>query len=156
MNNKQNNHQQSRSHKKLWENIKKKPWVSQALWVLPIVGWIKNLWEVLAGRDSITERNFTTKEQLFKGLSGVCFLGTRWIAWYNSYYTKDIFDTMLLMVGLQGANRTSYGVGVYYSGELEKILQYHKENVSKKSQIIISRTKKIVVKKYNNSKNKIE
>lgn len=151
--------------KRQWEKIKKKPWVSQALWLIPIFWAAKNLRDTLIiWKDSITDREFTTKEQLFKTLSGACALGSRWVALYNSYYDKDVLDTILLMSWLQIGNRTSYITGVYYSWELQKILQQHKENVSQHTQKIISTTqsttKKItnatkwVVKKHTTRKKK--
>jgi hypothetical protein len=142
-----------------WKAIKNKPWVSQALWLIPILWAVKNLWEVLIiGKDSITNREFTTKEQLFKTLSGVFALASRWVAWYNSYYDKDVLETIILISSLQIANRTSYITGVYYSWELQKVLKQHKDNVISQKQKIISSTKKIkdttqsIIKKHNQGK----
>jgi len=125
------------------KTIKNYPWVSQALWLIPILWAIKNLWETLVGQDSITSREFTTKEQIFKAISGLCALSSWWIVWYNSYYGKELFETIVIVSGLQIINRTSYITGVYYSWELQKTLQQHKDNMSKSTQNIISTTKKI-------------
>lgn len=126
------------------EIIKNYPWVSQALWLVPIFWAGKNLFETLAiWKDSITNRKFTSKEQLFKTLSGLCALSSWWIVWYNSYYEKELFETIVMISSLQIINWTSYITGVYYSWELQKILQHHKDNMSKNTQNIISTTKKI-------------
>jgi hypothetical protein len=126
-----------------WISIIKKPWVSQALWLIPGMWAIKNLIEVLfLWEDSITQRKFATKERLFKTLSWICAVSSWWIWIYSVVYDQEILDTFVKIGILQGLNRWNYLTGVYYSGELQKILQQHKEKIIYTKKVIWDTIKK--------------
>lgn len=125
------------------DKFKQIPGVSQALWLIPIVGVCKNLRDTLMiQKDSITDRPFNKKEQLFKTLSGICSLASRWVVGYNITEEKELLDTLIIIWGLQSVNWTSYAAGVYYSGELQNILQKHKTNIYNTTQKIMRPRKK--------------
>lgn len=112
--------------------LRKKPWVAQALWVIPVFGLLKNLIDTLIiGKDVVSQRKFGVKEKFFKTLSALfslCF----WRVILVSYSNNNHFNTYLLIwvtTALQAGNRWCYVLGVYFSGELQKILQMNTTHI---------------------------
>ncbi len=104
--------------------FRKKPWVAQALWIIPIFWLLKNLIDTLIiGKDIISERRFTIKEKFFKTLSALFSLCFWWIVIY--YSMRDNLNTYILLsltTLLQAGNWWCYIIGVYFSGELQNII----------------------------------
>ena len=123
--------------------FRKKPWVAQALWVIPVLGLSKNLVDTLIiGKDIVSERKFWVKEKFFKTLSALFSL------WFWRvvilYSTHEYFNTYLLLsltTALQAGNWGSYIVGVYFSGELQQILKNNKESLKNNTSKVVHGTK---------------
>ena len=135
--------------------FRKQPIIAQALWLIPIFGLLKNLYDtVIIGRDSISDRKFWIKEKFFKTLSGVFALSFWFIILF--YSTIDNFNTYFLLVLttlLQAGNWASYLIGVYFSGELQKLIIRHKLNLQRHSRKALQSTKSWVQKVGNTIKN---
>lgn len=116
-------------------------WVgSQCIRFIPLVGTIKNLIEVLQGKDKIIDRKFTNQERIAKCMSSLLSLGSRWVSIHAIITDQSFETTAQIIIALQSISTTTYVFWIYYSGELQKILQKNKIHFYKHAKFFSSKS----------------
>lgn len=124
------------NHRQLF---RKKPWVAQALWIIPVLGLLKNFIDTLIiGKDVVSQRKFGVKEKFFKTLSALFSLSFwRLVILYSTHEHFNTYLLLSLTTALQAGNWGSYILGVYFSGELQQILKQNKESLKNNTSKVV-------------------